>query len=236
MISDIQVRVTSKLGAAFDKLRGELRDTASLSGGVSEEIRRDAGDFDAKQNEQSFKTEGRASYGAPWHPLSPAYAAAKRKTHPGRKILVRSGSLRRSLTQQDSHRIVRLGSGVLELGTNHPLAAVHQAGSDELVQVGEFTRKLKPKQGRTKEGRFTTKHRRGKDGRFRSSVITVRGHSRQSNLPARPPVGKSEGQAIQLKMRIAKTLMLRLGREIRGTMGAAFSKAAGLLRPDPRRA
>ena len=43
---------------------------------------------------EQFETEG-AYFGTPWAPLSPAYAARKAVTHPGRGLLVADGDLRR---------------------------------------------------------------------------------------------------------------------------------------------
>ncbi len=78
--------------------------------------------MEAKQ----FGSQGGFGSGG-WAPLSPRYAAWKAKHYPGKGILVRTGELRRSLTQRP------LGTEVLEksfmvIGSNVEYGAHHQRG------------------------------------------------------------------------------------------------------------
>lgn len=73
-----------------------------------------------------FESEG-ASGGERWKPLSAAYARWKRLRFPGRPILVRTGSLKRSLIgRSSSFAIHEATEDSLTLGTSHPAARYHQ--------------------------------------------------------------------------------------------------------------
>lgn len=82
-----------------------------------------------------FATDG-GSGGTRWQSLSPAYAEAKRRTHPGRKILTRDGTLRDGLTQKahpDHVATYRITPrAVIELGTKNPVAGYHAEGGGRL--------------------------------------------------------------------------------------------------------
>lgn len=155
-------------------------------------------EVDAKQNVESFKTEGKAS-GDGWKALSPGYAEQKRAAIAGRKnliksgfhktspiikgrptsmnILVWSGAMRGSLTTaSDSNRIVRWKPGLIELGTKHRLAPYHQQGTSRMV--------------------------------------------------ARPPVHKSAQQVTYLKNAIARGMLTRMS-VIAGGSSNAFSRYLG---------
>lgn len=75
-----------------------------------------------------FATEG-ASGGARWRRLSPKYAKQKRRTHPGRKVMQKTGGLRRSLTQKGADHVARYTLSAsrarLKVGTTNVLAAYH---------------------------------------------------------------------------------------------------------------
>lgn len=77
-----------------------------------------------------FATEG-ASGGARWRRLSPKYAKQKRRTHPGRKVMQKTGGLRRSLTQKGADHVARYTLSAsrarLKVGTTNVLAAYHGA-------------------------------------------------------------------------------------------------------------
>lgn len=51
---------------------------------------------------EQFASEG-AYWGTPWAPLSPAYAARKAITHPGRGLLIADGDLRRGASEPARH-------------------------------------------------------------------------------------------------------------------------------------
>lgn len=76
-----------------------------------------------------FETQG-ASSGAQWPPLSAAYADWKQKHWPGLPILVLSGALRDSLTQQnDSNAVADMTPTQLSMGTRVTYARFHQTGT-----------------------------------------------------------------------------------------------------------
>ena len=90
------------------------------------------GDVDAKQNVESFSTEGGKS-GEKWSALSEPYATVKRRKVGRKKILVYGGQMRQSLTTRaHSDRIVRMTGNVIELGTRHHLARYHQDGTQRM--------------------------------------------------------------------------------------------------------
>lgn len=78
-----------------------------------------------------FAGEGRYSGG--WSALSPAYAASKERTHPGKPILEREGDLKRSLTQRP-FGIEVLREGSMLVGSDVPHGQYHQQGGPNLPQ------------------------------------------------------------------------------------------------------
>ena len=84
-----------------------------------------------RENEKRlFASEGRSG-GRAWKRLSPAYAKAKRKAVGSRKIMQRTGTLRRGLTQK-SHpdhiaRFVGTKDGRIKVGVQNIVAAYHGA-------------------------------------------------------------------------------------------------------------
>ena len=82
--------------------------------------------------EERFETQG-TSDGQAWAPLTPAYAARKNATHPGRGILVRDGALRDSLTLENGPgQIYRETSKAMVWGTSDPKAPYHQHGTGRM--------------------------------------------------------------------------------------------------------
>jgi phage gpG-like protein len=86
-----------------------------------------------------FATEG-AFGGSKWQPLSADYAEWKRKHFPGQPILVRSGDLKRSLTEDG---VRELRPQYLVFGSDVPYSGFHQRGKGnnpqrEMVVVPEF--------------------------------------------------------------------------------------------------
>jgi phage gpG-like protein len=79
-----------------------------------------------------FSTEGAAG-GSRWPALSPAYAKAKQRRFPGRKIMQRSGKLRRSLVnKRDAAHVAKAllkPRRAIEVGTRNETAAFHISGS-----------------------------------------------------------------------------------------------------------
>ena len=81
---------------------------------------------------EQFGTEG-ARGGERWAPLSPAYAARKARTHPGRTILVRKGNLAESLISQSAPGAIwRASADTLVWGTEDRTAAYHQYGTSRM--------------------------------------------------------------------------------------------------------
>lgn len=109
----------------------ELPQVAKLDMGDMKRLA-DAIDSRFVTNERAlFASEG-ASGGERWAPLSPDYAEAKRRRFPGRKILARTGRLRRSLTQKGDPEhvaVYRLAPRpVVEVGTEVEVGAYHAPG------------------------------------------------------------------------------------------------------------
>lgn len=78
-------------------------------------------------NVRQFASEGAYASGG-WAPLSPRYAAWKARHYPGRKILARTGRLRRSLTRRP-FGVERISADSMVLGTDVPYAVYHQRGT-----------------------------------------------------------------------------------------------------------
>jgi hypothetical protein len=74
-----------------------------------------------------FSTEGEWG-GQRWHALSPAYAAEKARTHPGKSILIRDGDLRRAASQMRREA----GPRTLTMWVDDPKAGYHQEGNEHL--------------------------------------------------------------------------------------------------------
>ncbi len=80
---------------------------------------------------QQFKTEG-AIGGKAWPALSSAYAKQKARTHPGKRIMHRTGALRKSLINRNDpghiKETTRRPKATITLGTKHFIAAFHIPG------------------------------------------------------------------------------------------------------------
>lgn len=184
--------------------------------GVSKDILANVGPVDKVQNTANFATEGAAS-GDTWAPLSARYAAAKRKAVGSKKILVYSGDLRNASTNAGHpDRRVFMASGVVNLGTAHRLAAVHQFGARGSAHVKPHHRNLtkaSAKQGRGAGGR------RGQ----------VRGYSRKVNLPARPMIRKSEAQHAAIMLAIKRGILIGMAKQTRGIVSRSLREAANAI-------
>ena len=76
--------------------------------------------------ERSFKAQGLPDR---WVPLSPRYAAWKRKHYPGKKILERTGALKAAMTGSGPGAVRVIGHRSAEFGTDIPYARYHQSGT-----------------------------------------------------------------------------------------------------------
>lgn len=75
-----------------------------------------------------FDSEGGATKSGQWPPLSSAYAKWKARHYPGRPILVRTGTLRESLTKAGHPEAIQdLSDDALSIGTSVPYAIYHQS-------------------------------------------------------------------------------------------------------------
>lgn len=88
-------------------------------------------DFHAKER-FLFEVEGAAPGFRAWTPLSPRYAAQKRRAGYAGGILVRTGRLRASLTGGSADSITRIKPQDLEVGTRVPYAKYHQGGTRKM--------------------------------------------------------------------------------------------------------
>lgn len=79
--------------------------------------------------DNAFESKG-GSIGKKWAPLSPAYALWKGRHFPGRPLLVRTGRMKRSLTDSTSRDMIfsRKGGRQLIIGTRVFYAKYHQYG------------------------------------------------------------------------------------------------------------
>lgn len=87
------------------------------------------GRFIALEKRQ-FATQGAAASGG-WAPLSPRYAAWKARHYPGKKILERTGALKRSLTQRPLP-IEDLKPDSMVIGSDNEIGGYHQSGTDRM--------------------------------------------------------------------------------------------------------
>lgn len=77
----------------------------------------------------SFATEGGSSEGGRWEPLSPKYAEWKQQHYPGRGMLVLSGGLKGSLTEDLHPQALRQKrKTTFNFSSRNPLAVIHHEG------------------------------------------------------------------------------------------------------------
>lgn len=80
-----------------------------------------------------FATEGAATAGGRWAPLSPRYAAWKARQAPGRTILQLTGAMMESLIRPGAtHSIYRVTDDSIEVGTSDPKVIRHQQGTGRM--------------------------------------------------------------------------------------------------------
>lgn len=87
-------------------------------------------DFLSARVEQSFETEGAASGAGRWKPLAPKWARQKAILHPGQGILVATGQMKASLTDE-GHPLAlrrRRGKRHFVFGSRDPKVKIHQEG------------------------------------------------------------------------------------------------------------
>jgi phage gpG-like protein len=115
-----EVDGVEQISRGFSRFADGVRDLSP----AWNDIAKDFHDVEAKQ----FESEGSSGSGG-WRPLSPRYAAWKARHYPSRGILVRTGTLRGSLTGKNEGYIERKAPLELTLGTAVSYAAAHQRGT-----------------------------------------------------------------------------------------------------------
>lgn len=119
----IEVEGAKDLKHSFEYVEKGLTDFRQLGAwkGVAREF--------YKILKQQFSSEGGAGKSGKWAPLTPKYAAIKSKKYGDQGILVATGAMRRSLTEQGSANSVYEESATdLVIGTTDPKARYHQFG------------------------------------------------------------------------------------------------------------
>ncbi len=80
-----------------------------------------------------FSAEGAFEERSRWQELSPAYAKWKARHFPGRKILERTGRMKRSLTTKGGpDNVLEITPKSLSVGTRVPYAMYHQKGTSRM--------------------------------------------------------------------------------------------------------
>ena len=210
----IEVEGLKEIQAAF----AAVQDSWSSGSTLSRQVLPKVGAVDAKQNEQSFTTQGAAS-GPKWkilsdNPPGKGYRSYKARVRPNRKILRFDGGLADSLrfVSRPQH-IQRMASAtVMEFGTSHPLAAVHQDGAFGTARVSA--------------------HRR----RTRHGSVDIDAHNRRLALPPRPPVRKSERQKGGLRAAVLAAAFnaASVAAGTSTSLGAQFKEIGESFRKDAR--
>ncbi|MBF0185984.1 MAG: phage virion morphogenesis protein [Magnetococcales bacterium] len=160
MTETIKINIDDQqLTAYLQKLQTQLADMSPVMERAASVM---AGAVD-----RNFAAGGRPA----WHPLTKAYANRKKKEGFGDKILIRTGRLRTSITQQH-------GPDFALVGTMKEYAAIHQFGGN--ITTPPHRRKLF----------FRIDHATGKKGRFVTESEANYGqmvnHPGNRNMPARP--------------------------------------------------
>jgi phage gpG-like protein len=125
----IEIRVTGLEN--LQDAEGELREWGErpFDGGAALRIKKNW----TERIDKAYTSKGK-SVGMNWPPLSPAYAAWKRRHFPNRPLLVLRGHMRDSLTNESSRNMIfnRAGGRQLILGTRIKYAKFHQYGTKRM--------------------------------------------------------------------------------------------------------
>lgn len=112
----------------FDRAFNRVSETVNDLTPVWKAIERE---FHKIEREQ-FDSEGARGASGKWKPLKPKYQKIKARNYPGKRILERTGKLRRSLTGETADTVSNIRSDNAEFGTSLPYALAHQRGSGRL--------------------------------------------------------------------------------------------------------
>ena len=131
------VRTNPRIKSLEDLAKLDRRDMETMTKAIDSQFRSD--------ERRLFATEG-ASGGKRWPKLSPAYARRKKKKYPGRKILVRKGPLRKSLTTKNAEHIAEWSlqpRATITVGTKNPLGRFHVKRRDPIQQTTRQARMMR---------------------------------------------------------------------------------------------
>jgi len=122
----IQKVDTSSVRRRFAAMTRRSRDFRPVFRWVMQELQ--------KAHRDNFRTQGSTS-GFPWQPLDPQYSSWKIENYGAKGILVREGSLQRSLTMNSGRGAIRdIGLRTAEFGTRIPYAKFHQTGTSKMAK------------------------------------------------------------------------------------------------------
>lgn len=122
---NVTVAGDTQLRRSFSRFAEDIKD-------LSPAFRAIALDF-KKVEKKQFDSEG--AYGSHgWKPLNPKYAAWKAKNFPGRPLMVKTGYLKESLTEENPWTIQDVKPLELHFGTRLNYALRHQTGGGRLPQ------------------------------------------------------------------------------------------------------
>lgn len=117
----------------FQRLRVGLQAFEVTDTDLKTVVLRRLGQVHRKQEERIFAAEGAAGRSGKWAALSPAYAAAKRKLFPGRKILVRTGVMKEAFIRATNPDYVqRYVKPLMQFGARSRVATYHDTGTSTM--------------------------------------------------------------------------------------------------------
>lgn len=136
----VEVQGKREFDRAFNRVSAEITDFRTAWANVRAWLK--------MRMRRQFEVEGAVSK---WAALSPAYREWKQIHYPGKKILVRTGNLKESLTDGNADTIDRETANSFEYGTRLPYSKFHQDGDLNLPQRKIFDFDENDRQRITKE-------------------------------------------------------------------------------------
>lgn len=121
---EYQTYGVSQLLAKFNRLEAQVKDWREAWAEIADDF--------YKVEQGQFSTQGGRG-GHAWAPLNPAYAKYKNARYPGRPILVRTGSLRDSLTGSSGPSSVNEQNPLeMRIGSNSKIGSYHFHGTRKM--------------------------------------------------------------------------------------------------------